>query len=167
MRPAATPELKGALLARFEVDPHDERVVARVRAVAGLVTATASVLVLLGDLPVPVFLVGVLGLFVSVVWLRKAVVWLRNARRTAHRAPQANLHFLEVYEDGLLLSEGEHRVAVLWTQVEQVEVDEERLDVVVTRRDAPPLRIEPRYAGVEIHQLVRTLRNAWRGPGDC
>jgi hypothetical protein len=114
----------------------------------------------LGDLPVPVFLVGVLGLLVS-------VAWLRNARRTAHRAPQANLHFLEVYEDGLLLSEGERRVAVLWTQVEDVEVDEERLDVVVTRRDAPPLRIEPRYAGVEIHQLVRTLRNAWRGPSDC
>lgn len=160
MQAADTPELKGALLARFEVDPHDERVLARVRAIAAVVTAAASVLLLLGDLPLPVFLVGVLGLFVS-------LVWLRAARRTAHRAPQANLHFLAVYQDGLLLSEGEHRVAVLWTQVEDVEVDEERLDVVVTRRDAPPLRIEPRYAGVEIHQLVRTLRNAWRGPGDC
>lgn len=154
------PELKGALLARFEVDPQDERVVARVRAIAGVVAAAASLLLLLGDLPVPVFLVGVLGLFVS-------VLWLRNARRTAHRVPQANLYFLAVYQDGLLLSEGEHRVAIPWTQVQDVAVDEERLDVVVTRQDAPPLRIEPRYAGVEIHQLVRTLRNAWRGPGDC
>jgi hypothetical protein len=155
---SGAPEPRGPLLTRFEVDPRDERMFARVRAGAAFLAAAGSGLLLLGDLPVPVFMVGLLGLFVS-------LVWLRQARRAAHRVTHAGNHFLAVHRDGLLLAEGERRVAVLWTQVQAVEVDEERLDVVVTRHDAPPLHIEPRY-GVEIHQLVRTLRNAWQGRGD-
>ena len=44
--------------------------------------------------------------------------------------------------------------------VVEIEVDEERLDVLVRLHAGPPLRIEPRYPGVEIHELVRTLNDA-------
>jgi hypothetical protein len=46
--------------------------------------------------------------------------------------------------------------------VQDVQVDEERLDVVVCRKYAAPVSIEPRYPGVEIHALMHTLRDALR-----
>ena len=47
-----------------------------------------------------------------------------------------------------------------FSDVERFEVDEERVDVLVTKRDASTLRIEPQYTGVDIYELVHTLDNA-------
>jgi hypothetical protein len=152
---------RGELLARFQVDPREERSFARIRLASALLGALGSAALLLGRLPVGVFMIGVLGLLVS-------LAWLRQARKAKVRAAQAGDHHLVVYKRGLLLAEGDTQTWLAWSDVRAVEVDEERLDIVLERSGGtvPPLRIEPRYPGVEIHELMRTLRNAWLSSSD-
>jgi hypothetical protein len=150
----AQPQL-GPLAVRFAVSADDQRSVARVRLVSAGVSAVGAVLLLLSDLPIAVFLAALLALMMSLVWFGQA--------RTAQRLAQSvERYHLSVYRDGFLLSEGKDVQCVRFRDVREIAVDEERLDIVVTRTEKEPLRIEPRYPGVEIHALVDTLLHAWR-----
>jgi hypothetical protein len=144
---------RGDLIAHHAARADAERSLARVRTATALIVAVASTLVLLGDVPVPVFLAAALGLLMS-------LIWLAQARRASRRAENASSFHLSVFSKGFLLAEGAHQTWVSWQDVAAVEVDEEHLEVVVSRRQAPPLRLEPRYPGVEIHALMHTLRSA-------
>lgn len=146
-------EARGRLLIRYEVSEREQRTLARVRTVSALLAFAGAATMLLGRLPVPVFLLAVLGLSVSLLWLRQA----QKARRAASGAHQ---DALQVHEAGLLIDEAERTAWVPWRDVEDIVVDEERLDVVVIRRGTPALRIEPRFPGVELYELVATLNNA-------
>ena len=146
-------EERGRLLIRYEVSEREQRTLARVRTVSALLAFAGAVTMLFGRLPVPVFLLALLGLSVSLLWLRQA----QKARRAAGRAHR---EALQVHQDGLFLDEAERTAWVPWSAVEDIVVDEERLDVVVIRRGTPALRIEPRFPGVELYELVRTLNNA-------
>ncbi len=149
---------RGALLVRFQVDPREQRLLARVRAIAALLAAPAALAMLLGELPWPVFLVAVLALLLSLAWLGQA----RRLWRASKREPDA----LFVHAGGIELREAGQSTWLAWAEVERVEVDEERLEVVITRHVAPALRIEPRYPGVDIYELVRTLDHArFSAPG--
>jgi hypothetical protein len=145
---------RGALLAEFRGDPHEQLVLARVRTVAGAVALVASAAALLGSLPVPALLVALLGLVMSLVWLRQARRIGRDARNEA--PPSLRVHAL-----GLLLTEGERTHWAAWSNVVSIGVDEERLDIVLQRSSGAPLRVEPRYPGVDLYELVRTLDDAW------
>lgn len=151
----APPEL-GPLAVRFAISADDQRSVARVRLVSAGVSAVGALLLLLSDLPIAVFLAALLALMMSLVWWGQA----RTARRLANSVER---YHLSVYRDGFLLSEGKDVQCVRFRDVREIAVDEERLDIVVTRTAKEPLRIEPRYPGVEIHALVDTLRHAWLG----
>ena len=121
-----------------------------------MLAGVASLAVLLGKVPVAVFLVGALGLALS-------LAWLVQARRSAQRAREPQATYLAVHATGLVWSDPPRPpIWVAWSEVNELEVDEERLDILVSRKAASPLHIEPRYPGVEIHELVRTLRNAWQ-----
>jgi hypothetical protein len=146
---------RGPLLARFEESKSELRALALVRGVCAVLAIAAASALLLGELPVPIFLVAVLALLISLVWLRQAL----RARKAAKQAKNAALL---VYSTGFCLEDAGGSTWHGWEDVEQVEVNEERLDIVVMRRDKPPLRLEPRYAGVDIYQLVRTLDEARR-----
>lgn len=148
------PEL-GPLRVQFAVSADDQRSVARVRLVSAGVSAVGALLLLLADVPIAVFLAALLGLFMSLVWFAQA----RGARRVAR---DVDRYYLSVHRDGFLLSEGNQLQCVRFVDVRDIALDEERLDVAVLRNAKPPLRIEPRYPGVEIHALVRTLRHAWQ-----
>jgi hypothetical protein len=149
----AEPDL-GPLAVRFAVSADDQRSVARVRLVSAGVSAVGAVLLLLADVPIAVFLAAVLALLMTLVWFAQA----RTAERVARNVER---YHLSVYRDGFLLSEGNKLHCVRFSDVREIAVDEERLDIVVTRAAKEPLRIEPRYPGVEIHALVHTLRHAW------
>jgi hypothetical protein len=114
------------------------------------------VLLLLADVPIAVFMAAVLGLLMALVWFGQG----RTAQRVAKSVER---YHLSVYRDGFLLSEGEHVQRVRFSDVREIALDEERLDIVVTMASKEPLRVEPRYPGVEIHALVHTLRHAWAG----
>ncbi len=155
MRPPPTEQP----LRRFETDPIDERRLATVRRVSAAVGAACAVLVLLSSVPFTIALVCVLALLVS-------LGWLAAGRAAERRALHPELFQLALYERGLLLVEGASERWVAWADVTDIHVDEDRLDIVVERASTEPLRIEPRYQGVEIHALMDTLRNAWRARSD-
>jgi hypothetical protein len=140
---------------RFEVAAGDQRSVAWVRAGSAILAAVGSVCLLLADVPVPVFLAAVLGLLMS-------LVWLGQARRAQKLSRHAQAHALSVHRDGFELAEGEHVRQVRFASVSDIAVDEEHLDIVVKLSAGERLRLEPRYPGVAIHDLVRSLHEAWQ-----
>ena len=146
-------EERGRLLIRYEVSEREQRALARVRTVSALLAFGGAATMLLGRLPVPVFLLALLGLSVSLLWLRQAQKAKRAVGGTHRDA-------LWVHEAGLLIDEAGRTAWVPWREVEDIVVDEERLDVMVIRRGTSTLRIEPRFPGVELYELVRTLNNA-------
>lgn len=150
---------RGALLQRFEVDAATEHSLARLRFWAACLASVGAVAMLLSSLPFVIMLVAVLALLVSLGWMAKA-------RSTEKRAKAPQDHFLALYASGLEVAEGPSRTWVLWDSVTHIDVDEERLDIVLERANEDPLRLEPRYPGVEIHDLMHTLRNAWRNQND-
>lgn len=144
---------RGPLRVRFEVDAGEQRTLSRVRGVSALLAFAGAATLLLGELPLPVFLLAVLGLAVS-------LAWLRQSRKASRAARDAHRDALQVHEGGLFLDESQRTAWVPWREIEDIVVDEERLDVVVIRRGTPPLRIEPRFPGVDIYELMRTLNDA-------
>ncbi len=91
--------------------------------------------------------------------------WVVAYRRSRTRAAQAARHFLEISEAGLTLAEGEEEHHIAWTEMETVEVDEERLVVSVARKEAAPLTIQPRYRGVSLEELAAAIRRGREGAG--
>jgi hypothetical protein len=144
----------GPLLHRFSVSADDQRSVARVRLVSAGVSAVGALLLLLADVPIAVFLAALLALLMSLVWVAQA----RTAGRVARNVER---YYLALHRDGFILSEGDQLHCVRFADVREIALDEERLDIAVRRDAKEPLRIEPRYPGVEIHALVRTLQEAW------
>jgi len=146
---------RGPLIERFETRREAELSFSRLRLTSAVVAAGASLAVLLARVPVAVFLVGALGLAVSLAWTIQAL-------RSAQRAKNPGATYLAVHTRGLEWADAPKApIWVAWDAVSGLEVDEERLDVLVSFKAASPLHIEPRYPGVEIHELVRRMRNAW------
>ena len=150
---------RGSALRRFEVDPAGERSVGRLRLAAAVLASLGAIAMLLSSLPFVIMMVAVLALLVSAGWIAKA-------RSSERRARTSEDHFLALYSRGFELGEGPARTWIAWERVTHIDVDEERLDIVVELQDRDPLRLEPRYPGVEIYQLMDTLRNAWRSQND-
>jgi hypothetical protein len=144
---------RGPELARFEASPSDQRALAYLRTVCAVLAGSGALVVLLGKVSVPVFLIALLGLLISLAWLGQARR-LRGA--AAHSEPTA----LVVYRAGFALLAPRRNDWIPFADVERIEVDEERVDVLVTKRDASTLRVEPQYTGVDIYELVHTLDNA-------
>ena len=154
----------GALRERFEVGRADQRSVAVVRSVAALLSGACAVLLLLSDVPIPVFLAAVLGVLMSFVW------WMQ-ARRAARIATSPHAHSLAIHQHGFVIRDGPKRTVVLFADLASLAVDEEHLDIVAIFREdgaadsahvgaRPSLRIEPRYPGLAIHELVHRLQSA-------
>lgn len=143
----------GALVCRLEVSASDQRVLGWVRGVAAVSGLACSVLLLLGRVPVAVFLAALLGLIMGLVWLGQAA----RATRAA-RAPSR--HALLLYERGFELCDAQKVTRVLFADVRSIEQDDDLLDVLVHMRDGSRVRVEPRYPGLAIHELVHKLQSA-------
>lgn len=146
---------RGPILARFEVSAGDQRALAYLRGICALLALGGAFAMLLGRLSVTLFMVALLAVLL-------ALVWLAQARRLARAARSAIRPALTAHAHGMLVEEPSRNEWLAWADVVQIEVDEERLDIVVTRRDKTTLRIEPRYQGVDLYRLVHTLTQAWQ-----
>lgn len=136
---------------RFELDVSAERSVARLRlfgAAVALVMGTALA-------------IGGAG---SVGWTLIALTWLVGlgwigawfaARRKTRRA---DAWFVEL-GDALRVALGREPVVVAWNDVRTVDVDEDRLDVLV-RHAGGDLRVPSVWKGVGPHELAKQLRAA-------
>jgi hypothetical protein len=143
----------GALLVRYQVDPRDELWLARLRLACIALAIPGAGLVLLGEVPIPVFMAALLALLIS-------LVWHRQAKKALLRSKAPDRFYLAIHEHGFWLSEGEAPQFVPFSDVRDIAIDEEHLDIVVSR-DQDTIRIEPRYPGVAIHALMDRLRSAW------
>jgi hypothetical protein len=145
-----TSDERGPVLVRYEVSADSQRALATLRAVCALLALAGSAAMLLGKLSVTLFLTALLAVLLSVAWLAQARRLRRAARETKRPA-------LVAHRDGLLLEESTRNEWLPWSDLARIEVDEERLDIVVTKRDTTVVRIEPRYQGVDLYELVHTL----------
>lgn len=141
---------------RFELDADAERAVGWLRLVgAALVVAMGTVLVADGAGPVGWVLV-VSAWLVALGW---TVAFLRSRRR----AQDADAHYLELGPESLRMARGGEPLEVPWRDVRGIEVDEERLVVWVRRGAGPPVKIEPVWRGVGLHELADHLEDAAQG----
>ncbi len=85
------------------------------------------------------------------------VVFLVRARKQKNLTRDASQHYLDIGEPDLALTEGEHARREAWSEVEAVEVDEDRLVVVLRLRQRAPWILEPRYGGLPPQQLAERL----------
>ena len=140
---------------RYESDARAELHGLRLRAAAGAVAllAGAWLLLLPGWLP---RLFGAAGCGFGALWIAR---WRRGP------APPAGT-YLEVTDDMLVRRTGDRVERTPWSEVRDVEVDEDALVVRVEREGADPLLIEPRY-GLGLYALRDELRLAWRRAGEA
>ena len=136
---------------RFTLDVAAERSTSQLRLVGAVAILGATGWIVVTH-PGPI-----VWLVVVFAWL-VALFWVVSWRRAQKRAAAAPLWYLELGTDELVLAEGERVVRLPWRDVRSVEVDDERLVVVVTQAAEPPLVIEPRYPGVSIEALAAAVR---------
>lgn len=95
---------------------------------------------------------GPFSIVVSVTVIAAGVAWAARARRTAERATLDTL--LVLAPSGLTLAPGPE---IPWSVTTGVEVDEDRLVVVVHRSDGDPVILEPVYDGISVYDLAQRV----------
>lgn len=138
-------------MTRFELDVQAVRAVGRLRLFgAVLVLAMGMALVWNGA--------GTIGwVIVATSWLI-GFGWIAAYAISRRRAREADAHYLELDARGLTMARGADPVHLAWSDVDGVEVDEDRLVVWVSRRKGERLRIDPVWRGVSLEQLGDALR---------
>ncbi|AKF06863.1 hypothetical protein [Sandaracinus amylolyticus] len=137
----------------FEHDTYNERSAALLRSV-GIVVVLLSV----GGLALA--LRNWVGLLFSVAGLAACAGWVALVGRSRRRA--RGTVSLRLEPDALRLADGATTIELPWSDVSDVAVDEDRLDVRITRRDGDPLRIEPMFRGASVYDLADAICAAWR-----
>ncbi len=131
--------------------------VGRLRLTAAALLFPASLWLLLG-------VEGTLAKSVGLMGLLAAVGWLSVALRSRRRPPpclllaQRGLFVLPCPPAAAPLRTPDGPPTVPWSRIEAVEVDEEALCVLVHRCDGEPLRLQPPWHGVGLHELAEQLR---------
>jgi hypothetical protein len=94
-----------------------------------------------------------------------AAGWVRAWRGTQKRLARAPEYYLALEPEGLHMALETGSVWVPWEDVTAVEVDEERLVVVVHRRGARPLQVPPVWRDAGLEEIRSALEGAVRSPG--
>jgi hypothetical protein len=119
---------------------------ARLRSVATLVTLLGAGLFALAR-------PGAISIAVSAAAVAAAVAWAARVRRSGDRAVRGG--GLALAPSGLTLAP---HPELPWSDVRGVEVDEDRLVVLVHRVSVPePFVIEPVYDGLSVYDLARLV----------
>ena len=143
-----------AALRRFELDSRAERQLAGARQLASAGVAVGAVwLAAVGTHMVHHLLAAAGGL--------ATLGWWVVARRIRRRVASGARHYLALHDDVLEVAQGERTLVLPWDQVRSVEVDEERLVVVLERCSGSPLTVEPLYRGVGLYELRDAIAAVW------
>jgi hypothetical protein len=141
---------RGGDRVRFEFDARGEREIAALRAVLAVLLLVAGAWLFALPYAVPrAFAAAGVGF---------ACLWLWRIARARHRALDQDA--LELGPDALILREAGVDKAVPWLDIESVAIDEDRLLVIVARKAAPPLELQPHYRGVGLHELGDNVQHA-------
>jgi len=94
-----------------------------------------------------------------------AVLWVVRARKSVTQIAQAQDHYLEIGPEALALKAGSQLRSWPWSQIEAVEIDEDRLVVRLRLRGADPLSVEPEYGALGLRELAEAIERG-RVAGD-
>ncbi len=153
-RPAsAAPSDVSPVVQRWAADVATERQIARVR----LLAAAAA------------FFSGVWLLYVADAFILRALalagcafggLWARQVLRKRTQSELPALHYLELGADYLAIAEGSAPRTIPLSGVRSVEIDEDRLVVVLRLDGAEPWLLEPRYRGMTLRELAEHVHRA-------
>lgn len=92
---------------------------------------------------------GPFAVVVSITVIAAGIAWARRANKAAARATLETL--LDLAPTGFTLARAGE---VAWSTVTGVEVDEDRLVVLVHRTSGDPVVVEPVYDGISVYDLA-------------
>jgi hypothetical protein len=88
-----------------------------------------------------------------------AVIWVILARRNVRQLLRAGDHYLDIGADGFTLMSGAEKRFVSWSDVDAVEIDEDRLVVRLRVRGADSLIVEPQHGELGLRELAATIES--------
>ena len=89
-----------------------------------------------------------------------ATLWLVLARRSVRQLAHAGDHSLDIGSEGLTLKNGAQSSSWAWSDIDAVEIDEDRLAVRLRVRGAAPVAIEPHYGELGLRELAEAIERA-------
>ncbi|NOY93299.1 MAG: hypothetical protein GXP55_19100 [Deltaproteobacteria bacterium] len=135
----------------LELDIQAERSVSRLRLLAATLVGSSSLAILFGSPSTFGVVVGLLGLGAS-------VGWVVAFRRSGARVRERDCYFLQLDDRGLRLARGGEPRELAWSEVRELQVDEERLVVVLQLRDGQTLDIPPIFRGYGLYEIEDLLK---------
>jgi hypothetical protein len=99
-----------------------------------------------------------------------ALRWLTAYRKQRVVTATAAAHYLEITAERVILAEGSHQRSISCERIRAIELDEDRLAVVLRLYTGDTVVIEPVYGGLGLRELGETLHRRLqigeRGGGD-
>lgn len=105
---------------------------------------------------------------VALVSLLFAARFIASYRKVKRVAKSASAHYLEITTERVTLAHGAEQRSIPFERVTRIELDEDKIAVVLRAGDAEELSIEPLYGGLGLRELADTLhryRQAHAGLG--
>lgn len=94
---------------------------------------------------------------VALAGIAFALRWLASYRKLRHVAGTAAAHYLEITAEHVTLAEGSQQRSIPREHIQAVELDDDRLAVVLRLHTAETVVIEPVYGGLGLRELGETL----------
>jgi hypothetical protein len=137
------------------LDIEHERSSARLRLAAAVIAAVGG---------------GWLAWVDTSIWMRLTALasWMFAARfvagyRKARRLDPNDAHYLEITPEHLILAQGAQHRTIPFAQLDRIELDEDRIAVVLCLGTGEELTVEPVYGGLGQLELAETLQRYSQG----
>jgi hypothetical protein len=140
----------------YTLDVRNEKQVAWFRITGGVVCLAGALAI--GSLGPPL-----VGWVVVLIGVAAGLGWLVAGARGLRRAKAPTRYFVALREAALELGDGPRVVSVPWDELLSAEVDEERLVVVLRRKDKDPVLLEPRFPKLSVYDLAKAVQERVRG----
>lgn len=88
-----------------------------------------------------------------------SVIWVVMARRSVRQLLRAGDHYLDIGTGGFTFMAGAEQRFVTWSDLEAVEIDEDRLLVRLRVTGADPILVEPQYGELGLRELAKTIED--------
>jgi hypothetical protein len=93
----------------------------------------------------------------ALVSLLFAVRFIASYRKVKRLAANTSAHYLEITTERVTLAEGAGQRTIAFERVTRIELDEDKIAVVLRAGDTEELSIEPIYGGLGLRELADTL----------
>jgi predicted RNA-binding protein len=132
------------------LDITHEQTDARVRLSAAVIAAGAALWLAWVETSVWLRIAALVGL----LFAARFVASYRKVRRVAQTA---SAHYLEITTERVTLADGAGERSMPFDRVTRIELDEDRIAVVLRAGEAEELSVEPLYGGLGLRELAATL----------